>query len=111
MDRAHEGSVTPLVAVIVALCAMLAVAIGEVGERLVIAERTRIVAEASALAGVHGGARAAETVAHRNAGALVDVADTRDTDGRFAATVSFGDQRATATAADSWAPSTPTLEP
>jgi hypothetical protein len=89
----------------------MAIAIGNVGDRLVIAERARIIAEAAALAGVHGGARAAETVAHRNAGALVDVADTRDTDGRFTATASFGDHRATANAADSWAPSTPTLEP
>lgn len=89
----------------------MTVAIGEVGDRLVIAERARIIAEAAALAGIHGGTLAAETVAHRNAGALVDVADTRNTDGRFAVTVSFGDRRAAATAADTWVPSTPTLEP
>lgn len=111
MGRAHEGSVTPLVAVIVALCTSMIVAFGKVGDRLVVTERTRIIAEATALAGIHGGTRAAETVAHRNAGELVDVADTRDTDGRFTATVSFGDHRAAATAVDTWAPSTPTLEP
>ena len=111
MARSHDGSITPLVAVIVALSASMAVAIGEVGDRLVDDERARIAAEAAALAGVHGGVSSAHVVAQRNGGALVDAIDTREADGRFTATVSVDDRRARSTAADSWAPSTPTLEP
>lgn len=111
MRNAHTGSVTPFVAAIIALCGVMAAAITEAGMRFVIAERAAIVAEAAALAGIHGGEQAATVVAQRNGGTLGNVFDTRNRDGRFSATIVLDDHHATATAADSWAPSTPTLEP
>jgi hypothetical protein len=109
--HAHDGSITPLVAVILALCASMAVAVGQVGERLVIDERARIVAEAASLAGIYGGIDAAERVARRNDGIVVAFVDSRDRDGKFQTTVSFSDRRAMATAVDTWTSPTPTLEP
>jgi hypothetical protein len=111
VHNTHPGSVTPLVAAIIALCGVMAMAIAEAGTRIVADERASIVAESAALAGIHGGEQAARVVAQRNGGVLERVVDTRNRDGRFAATIIVDDRHATATAADSWAPVTPTLEP
>jgi hypothetical protein len=109
--HAHDGSITPLVAFVLATCASLAIAVGRVGERLVMDERARIVAEAASLAGIYGGIDAAERVARRNEGIVVSFVDSRDRDGRFQTTVSFSDRRAMATAVDTWTSLTSTLEP
>ena len=111
MTRAEDGSITPLIAVILACGALLAVTVARIGEGLVGEYRAQLVANASALAGIYGGDKAADQVAQRNGGVVINADDLRETDSRFTATVTVNRYRATAWAVDTWTPATSTLTP
>ena len=111
MARAEDGSITPLIAVILACGALLAVTVARIGEGLVGEYRAQLVADASALAGIYGGEEAANQVAQHNGGVVINVDDSRDTNSRFATTVTVNRYRATAEAVDTWTPITSTLTP
>ncbi len=111
MTRAENGSITPLIAVAMGCCALLMVAIGNVGEQMVNEQRARITADAAALAGIYGGEEAAARLAQHNGGSIVEVMDAHDDDVLFGVVVTVGRHRATAWAVDTWAPPTSTLEP
>lgn len=108
MVESEDGSIAPLIAVILALCGAMIAVLGNVGERLVAEDRARITAEASALAGIYGGVETAIVVARRNGGELIDA---QSEEGHFSVTVSFGANRASAHAVDTWLPTSPTLKP
>lgn len=67
----EEGSVVPLVAIVLVAFAGLAVLVGDVGGAAVTAARARAAADAAALAGAAGGEEAARRLAQDNGGEVV----------------------------------------
>lgn len=71
-----RGQALGLVLMAVAMLAVVAVALGNAGARLVARSRAQNAADAAALAGVESGAAAAGTIAERNGGAVVSFVST-----------------------------------
>jgi hypothetical protein len=111
VTRAEDGSITPLIAVVIGCCTLIAFATATTGVHLVNEHRTRIIADAAALAGIYGGSDSAVLIAHHNGGKVIEAVDTRNIDGRFTVTVTLKRHSATAHAVDTWALTTSTLEP
>src|SRR5690349_12629136 len=69
--RGDRGQATLLLLGCIALAAVVAVAVGALGVRLVARQRAQTAADAAALAGTTGGRPAAERLASSNGGQLV----------------------------------------
>ena len=95
MDDAERGSLLPLLAVILLVAALLAIAVGRLGEAALARAHARTAADAAALAGAADGRGAAETTAAAN-GARLLVFEHRGRDVRV--TVQWRRARATARA-------------
>ncbi len=108
MADAEDGSITPLLAVGMACCVLLSGFVAAAGDRLVKQQRAQIIADASALAAIYGGISSAERVAQTNGAQIVDFDEYNN---EVAVTVLFASQSAAAQAVDTWAPTSPTLEP
>jgi hypothetical protein len=74
--RSEAGQAVPLLAAVMAVLAVLVLALGQLGERVVAAARARTAADAAALAGAAAGRAAAASMAAENGGTLVSYSDT-----------------------------------
>lgn len=97
--RAHghgdRGQAVALVLVVVAFAALVIVAVGRFGGRIIDRQQAQVAADAAALAGVVGGRDAAQRVAAANSGVLESfVVD----DGDVIVVVAVASERATARA-------------
>lgn len=90
-----DGQAVPLIAALVGIAGALALALGALGGDVVDAGRARSAADAAALAGVHGGRRAANALADRNGAVLTTWRRVGDD---VVVTVRVGDATATARA-------------
>jgi hypothetical protein len=70
-SRPDAGQALPLLLVLVALMAVVAISTARLGNRVLVIERAQTAADAAALAGVSGGASEAAAIAVRNGGRLV----------------------------------------
>ena len=94
--RSDEGQAAPLLVAVMAIAAVLILAIGQLGQRVIAAARARTAADAAALAGAAAGRTAAATMAAENGGTLVSYSET---DGDVRVTVRLDGASATARAA------------
>jgi hypothetical protein len=78
---------------------------------LINSARSHIAADASALAGIYGGAERATEIARANMAQPLALTDKRETNGTFTVVVSVGMATTTAQAFDQWSAFLPTLIP
>jgi hypothetical protein len=74
--RSDAGQAAPLLAAVLAVLAVLVLALGHLGQRVIAAARARTAADAAALAGAAAGRAAAAAMAAENGGTLVSYSDT-----------------------------------
>src|SRR4051812_14477124 len=96
-NPSDRGQATMLLLACVVLIAVVAVAAGSLGVRIVARQRAQTAADAAALAGTVDGRAAAARLAASNGGVLVGYAELGDD---VVATVEVGGERATARATD-----------
>jgi Flp pilus assembly protein TadG len=96
--RPDRGQAVLLMLVVVALCGLMAVAVGRLGGVLVDRQQAQTAADAAALAGVEGGRAAAADFAARNGGTLVAYDEVGSGSGVRTVTVTVSAGEATATA-------------